>query len=274
MTRRRRARAPFSLFSFQDIITCVTGIIILITLVLALELTQRKLSAPTVTTSLLASQIEKVIEEAQAEVARLDSKVGQQTSEAETLAGLAAATVRRDLFDANEQIKSLTAELEELSRHESTAVRADEKIQAERFNRKPDEQHLADLEAETEELDAELQAVLKENRVYFNPRTADGKRVWLVQIADARILIAPAGVKSRPTVFAQMSSRRRRSAFSEWLDKRSPASDFVFVLVRSEGIEEFDELKKLITGQGFGIGFDLLGAEQSAVDPKTGAASL
>lgn len=41
MTRRRASLQAFSLFSFQDIITSVTGIIVLILLVLSLELIDR-----------------------------------------------------------------------------------------------------------------------------------------------------------------------------------------------------------------------------------------
>ena len=38
---RKRKGAPFSLFAFQDAITSVCGVVVLITLMLALELTRR-----------------------------------------------------------------------------------------------------------------------------------------------------------------------------------------------------------------------------------------
>ena len=47
MSRRRSARqSAFSLFSFQDIITSVTGIMVLITLLLAVELINRTEASP------------------------------------------------------------------------------------------------------------------------------------------------------------------------------------------------------------------------------------
>ncbi len=42
MSRRNRSRAAFSLFSFQDIITAVTAIVILLVLILTLELISRR----------------------------------------------------------------------------------------------------------------------------------------------------------------------------------------------------------------------------------------
>ena len=41
--RRSQKGQPFTLFSFQDIMTSVCGIVVLITLLLALELTRRSL---------------------------------------------------------------------------------------------------------------------------------------------------------------------------------------------------------------------------------------
>jgi len=60
---RKKGGSPFSLFSFQDIITCVSGIIILITLILAVELTQRKQAKPAVETAQLAEDIRRAIED-------------------------------------------------------------------------------------------------------------------------------------------------------------------------------------------------------------------
>ena len=53
MSRRRRnhTTAAFSLFAFQDIITSVTGVMIMITLLLAVELVNRVEQSPAVQTT-------------------------------------------------------------------------------------------------------------------------------------------------------------------------------------------------------------------------------
>ncbi len=39
--RKKKSQAPFSLFAFQDAIASVCGLVVLITLILAVELTQK-----------------------------------------------------------------------------------------------------------------------------------------------------------------------------------------------------------------------------------------
>ena len=79
MSRRGRARSAFSLFSFQDIITCVSGIIILITLLLAVDLSQRKQSSPAVDTAKLAEQLRQAIAQAGEETALLNFQIERGT---------------------------------------------------------------------------------------------------------------------------------------------------------------------------------------------------
>ena len=77
MVQRGQRTSPFSLFSFQDIITCVSGIFILITLMLVLQLVQRKQAKPQFDASEIAAQLRAAIAAAEAEVNRLDFNAGE-----------------------------------------------------------------------------------------------------------------------------------------------------------------------------------------------------
>ena len=63
--RRRRSGSPFSLFSFQDAITSVCGVIVLITLLMALDLTRRATeeTAPSAVARERVEETERRIEE-------------------------------------------------------------------------------------------------------------------------------------------------------------------------------------------------------------------
>jgi hypothetical protein len=272
MTRRGRGRSPFSLFSFQDIITCVSGIIILITLMLAVELSQRKQGSPRIQTAQLAAKLRDAIADAQAEVARLEAWLTRGDIKAEELAGVSVSALQHDLFAVNEQIKSLEAEIASLQKQAQAVAEKDEKLQAKRFDREKDHKKRAEEELKVTDLEKKLLQVRQQNRVFYNPRMADGKQVWLVQIEGDRVLVAPAGSTARPNIFPQRFSIFQQSGFEKWLTNRSPEADFFFLLVRPEGINEFSELRKLLIRRGFSIGFDLLGPRQSAVDPEKGAA--
>jgi hypothetical protein len=272
MTRRGRGRSPFSLFSFQDIITCVSGIIILITLMLAVELSQRKQGSPRIQTAQLAAKLREAIADAQAEAARLEAWLKRGEIKAEELAGVSVSALQHDLFAVNEQIKSLEAEIASLQKQAQAVAEKDEKLQAKRFDREKDDKKRAEEELKVSDLEKKLLQVRHQNRVFYNPRMADGKQVWLVQIEGDRVLVAPAGSTARPNIFSQRFSMFQQSGFEKWLTNRSPAADFFFLLVRPDGINEFSELRKILIRRGFSIGFDLIGPGQSAVDPEKGAA--
>ena len=64
MARRRVvASTAFSLFSFQDIITSVTGIMVLVTLMLALELITRVQTSAPAQTAVQTKRVEVTVEE-------------------------------------------------------------------------------------------------------------------------------------------------------------------------------------------------------------------
>ena len=65
MVRRRKKQVTFSLFAFQDIITSVTGIMILATLMLAVEFIQRIDGAPPRQTEKIAARLRQSLEESQ-----------------------------------------------------------------------------------------------------------------------------------------------------------------------------------------------------------------
>ena len=271
MAHRKRGRSPFSLFSFQDIITCVSGIIILITLVLALELSQRKQGSPKIQTAKLTAQLREAIADAQAEVARLEADLNRSTTKAQELAGVSPPVMQRDLFAINEQIKSFEAEIALLQKQDAQIAEEDVKMQAKRFDREKENKKLAEEELEVKDFEDRLKQVRQQNRLYYNPRTADGKKVWLVQIEADRTLVAAAGSGARPLILRHEFVIFRQTGFEKWLARRSSARDFIFLLVMPEATDEFGKLKRLVTTKGFSMGFDLLGGQQIAVDVKKGA---
>jgi hypothetical protein len=272
MTRRGRGRSPFSLFSFQDIITCVSGIIILVTLILAVELTQRKQGSPQVQTAKLAAQLREAIAEAQEEAARLESELNRRTTRAQQLAGISPDEIRRDLHAITEQIKSLDVEIASLRTQEEEIAQQDAKLQAKRFDAEKENKKLAGDESTITALEAKLRQLREQNRLFYNPRTSDGKQIWLVQIERDRTLVAPAGSSTRPQIFAHEFALFRQTSFEKWLATRSASSDFIFFLVRPEGRDEFLKLRSAAGEKNFPMGFDLLGGQQSAADAEKGAA--
>jgi hypothetical protein len=274
MSRRKQGGSPFSLFSFQDIITCVSGIIILITLVLAIELSQRKKGSPAAQTAKLAADIRSAIEDTRVEIKRLEAELARQSSAAQEAAGAHTELLQSDLMAANQQIKSLEAELAEIQRKEKLASAEHERVQAKQFDQQKELQKTVEVEQEVKNLEDKLEELIKQDRPIYNSRTADGKQVWLVQVDGVQSLVAPAGKAGKPVALAHGSSLLSDSEFERWLGSKSSSADFVFFLVRPEGAKEFSTLKEEASSRGFSLGFDLLGETRVAIDPVSGAAGL
>ena len=269
--RRGQATSPFSLFSFQDIITCVSGIIILITLMLVVELVQRDQSSPQVRTHAIASRLREAIAAAQAEIVRLKAALESDSSRVEELAGVSVDLIRRELFDIRSEVEMLEAELVEIESQERKVKKEEQRLQAELFDRMKGEQNRKDLEESTRQLEKQLEELKQTDQLVYNPTTPDGKSVWIAQIGSGRVLVARAGQRQRPEVFESGILNSAANAFNKWLARRSNKQDFFFLLVRPGGADQFDDFRNVLTQHGFSVGFDLLSAKQSAIDPEVGA---
>ena len=71
MSRRGRSGPVISLFAFQDIITSVTAIVIVVTLFLALDLVQRKQGQASESPTVLAEELVARITALEGELAKL-----------------------------------------------------------------------------------------------------------------------------------------------------------------------------------------------------------
>src|SRR5688572_14968092 len=97
MSRMRRSTAqPITLFSFQDIITSVTGVMVLLTLLMALELIQRVVAAPTHQTIVQTRQSGQSLAEMRAEITTLRQQLESSNLIAENLPSFDPNKLRED----------------------------------------------------------------------------------------------------------------------------------------------------------------------------------
>lgn len=271
MSRRRRA-SPFSLFSFQDIITTVSGIVILIMLILAIELVQRKPQSRAAQTDSLVAQLEESIDEAVQEANRLREALEQGAEVVAKTAGSVPGKVEADLRAVEERLAKIEAELARLAEQEQATSDEVVAAQAERFDRRGEADELSRLQKELEELEETRRKIASGEQRIFNQVAADGRLQWLVQLQGNRILIAQPGIDGRPLKLEQPSAKDRVAAFGNWLARRSPRSDVLFLWIGPDAVEESDELRKLMDASGYSdYGFDVLGPDEQYVDEEHGA---
>ncbi len=271
MSRRRGENStPISLFSFQDIITSITGIMILVTLLMTLELLQRKVAAPVHQTAKIIKQLQPVVEQQDREIEQLEEALKRDEETLRELAAVDRAEVRRQMEDLERLRRQLENDLETLHRQESAADSRVQKSEVEKTRHASDAATLENLTKRIREAQQKLKELKSSNRVIYNVSSDAHKTSWLVEVDADRILIARAGESAKPTLFSGDRSTRA-AEFLRWAAARDKTAEYFMLLLKPEGVETFSQLLDGLKRGGFQVGFDLIASGQVAVDPTTGA---
>ena len=93
------------------------------------------------------------------------------------------------------------------------------------------------------------------------------RRDRLVEITGEAIIVAKTGVSAPPTKHAT------GAAFTQWAQQLDKNRDYFVLLVKPDGIANYELVRASIKQMGFDVGFDLLNSDQNAIDPERGAAA-
>lgn len=262
MGRRKRASAPFSLFAFQDIITSVTGIILLITMLMAIELVQ------TLSKAAAAPQEEKSSQVAQ----MLRHAVSESTAEMDRLQRILdeTTTIRFDADSLRRKLAAMKAAAGEMELQNEQIQSTQEKIDARRAQQSLEAKDLSPeaIEALAKEQAAtarQIAAMKESNRVIFNRPAGAAKAPWLVELNEASIMAAEMGLAQPPQSFATADE------FLQWVQDQDRDSRYFVLLVKPATIETFSTIRKALQERKFDVGYDLLPSDQTAIDTQTGA---
>lgn len=259
MSRRRSTQTSFSLFSFQDIITSVTGIMILITLMLSLEAV--KVASPR--TQTVVDDLDVVAKE----VAELEIKVAEgrkraESARTESVENLPAVTRKEveerasELATAQEVLKAQTAILE--ARVAASEERLATEMADERERLATLASELAELESESEALertieeeDAKMQSTLRGGRIFF-AGSSKAKTTWLIELTGGGYRVAPIGRSQKPQAFDSVV------ALAEWAEGLDPRTEAFLLVVKPSGVGQERRTQTLLAGgEADGSKFDM-----------------
>lgn len=262
MARRRRKSSPFSLFAFQDIITAVTGVMILVTMLLTLELLQRKEQSPAAKTAQTIEQVVAVTAQLEAEIAEIERAMAAQSD----LIKYDQAALRRRIAELAQQRAVLERDVDRLRVEQEDARQRQASIQLAAEQQEATPELLAALQNEITSVREHLERLRRSNRMIFNPVACDQKQPWLVELETGTIQVAKVGEIGPPRSFQSVD------AFLKWSAGRNAHREYFVLLVKPDTIGQFDLARETLSEKGFDVGFDVLAADQTAIDPQTGAA--
>ena len=270
MSKRRNSGSAFSLFSFQDIITSVTGIMILITLILALELLDRVEASPANGNAQEYEQIVEVIAELEEEIQRLEQQLEAATSRLENLPSLDIAEIERQTEAVEDDIRRLGGEIDRAADNLTEKRKKLNQSESE-FDRTKVEnaKQLERLREEAKRLEARLRKIEDGNRIIYQ-QGSTGKRTWLVEVTKLSLRVAPIGSDTKPRSF------RDQSGLADFAETLNRSTDMFLLVVKPDGSSRFDGIKLRLgkEGLGFDVGYHLAGQDQVVLDPQTGAGGI
>jgi hypothetical protein len=268
---RRKTSNPISLFSFQDIITSVTGIMILVTLLIALELSQRALDSPRVQTAIVNKQVEETVQAAEHEIGELEAQLAARDATLQQLAGYDHHRLVAESTDAQRQVERLEAETIKLAAQAEDARKRQTQIESRGQARQDDVRLVEELKNKIAELAAKIEKLQSTNRTIYNAANGSAKTAWLVELTGQAIRTAPLGRAAQPTIFSTGSPPETLAAFLQWARSRDSAAEYFVLLIKPSGIETFDQVREELMNLGFELGFDVVDDGETVIDSQTGA---
>ena len=251
--KRPRRNTAFSLFSFQDIITGLCGIIILFVLIMLVDLVMRR-DSDSKTVEQTEIELEDKTAELKKEIAKLKKEL-QNIREAvksvivaskDKAAPEVAAKLNKDLSEREREVAALITQVEDLRTRVAAAENADAQ------NRK----RVREMEETRRILENKLAALKDKKGVTLIPERGEFKApVYLVLGRGGVEVLRPLkkGTYRKWFFFDEL-----RKGLYEELIKLDHTTHTAVLLVRPSGIKKMDAVVDIVRGLGISYGRDPL----------------
>lgn len=266
LRRNRRSNMPFSLFAFQDIITSVTGVMIMVTLLLAVELVNRVATSPAVQTTVQSDHLRDSVEAMREQVVAMENRLRSVGDTFDDLPAVDAVTLASHLQELNQRVtdagQRVVASRSAL-RDRLAAVQTLRRQEQEAMQVESDQ--VQQMQQEIREMEQAMAVVESSDRILFRSGVKD-KETWIVEVTAETLRVAQIGKRRAPESFQELAS------FERWLEKRDRDRDALYLIVKPpRASERFDSVQSLVLSRQFDVGYTLVGPAQRVLDEEVGA---
>jgi len=286
MARSRRAAGPaISLFSFQDIITSVTAILILMVLILTLELISRlRRGGASVADVRSAGRLRVAANELARNIRELEQELDARSRSAEAVATFSADELGRSAEEYARQAAGLQEAIADIGRQVERAAserRAAESELVEIEKQRPEVEHILDqaedIAAATKGLidrntEASARLSMQEARtrqagrlpttLVFNAVEGDAPKPRLVEVSGAGVRLLDGEDRGDVHPWPLFGVHE---SFSSWLAALDRQREYVVIILRPSGMSRLDQVRAVIEGKSLGVGLELVGENMTVV---------
>ena len=261
MSRRKLNSPPMSLFSFQDIITATTGILILLALVLALSVIIQGAESEIETDYADDSQIAQR-DNLAIEVNRLSELLSDMNQASSTWVNSTPSELKEKIQSATIEENRFQREIknfEKLLRDQK-----DNYLELDLAIKSTDLKNRIGQQDDTIKAAAIRLSELKSaDRIFYNFR-ANSREVWLVEISGTKIITYKPGSSLAPREFDAVWKFNKHAASLK-------TSEQYFVLfLKPSGMSNYNKIYSYLDENNCEIGLELIGESQTVVDPDKG----
>ena len=265
MGKRRSTSNSVSFFAFQDIITSVVGIFVLITLIMAIELAQTVADASEPSSEGVSIELLKSLASLEVGTLEMQAEFDALSSAQNAASGLNRFNREQALSDAQarlNQIQQRTArveqDLEEVKKSLVEAKKIEEQLLAQNQSAEAEREELKHLQDKRKKVERYSAVLEIDKPLIFRDQTQEGRSVVLVKLDKDEILVAD----SATATTQKFTGTSRLAKFSAWLANTQLNSRQFLVVVKPFGVEDFEEVKNGLDAARATWGFDV--AEQDA----------
>ena len=277
----RRKALGISLFSFQDIVTAVTSILILVLLILTLEFLLRKYSEAAVDVAAARADLDKTV----AMLEKTAMAVREQVQQARSGTG-----VNESEAELRRHVVILEARLEEVgqrivdAKHIRRAVRQQHEEKVRALQAKHNEvKEIAEMEQGVQVKLEQIAAMTEKNSVaineleelqkkvpneavvgteiVFNKPVGSDKQPWILEVAAERCTVLKLG---EGTILRfDGGDDEVPPSLKAWLGTLDRGDDYVLMLIRPSGEPRYGLLRSLLEKASIPFGLDVIGESQA-----------
>lgn len=259
-SRRRNAQQPVSLFSFQDIITAITGIMLLVVMLLVLDLMEREVEDSVPQDSTERQELQDEVEQLESRKDRLKERL--ETNE-EQLQGVDITSSPEEVRREIESYRAKNKRIEERISDTRESLESGKRTVQEHEERS---EKLKERREESREARAEQEKRLEELRarppVKYDVSGESSKKPLLVECGEDEILVQGAANDKKET----FDGADFREKFREWARRQNAAVFAVFVLIKPSSAPYVEqEILQPLRKNGFDVGYEPLEEDKSVV---------
>ncbi len=263
--KRRNNGPSVSFFAFQDIITAVVGIFILITLLLVLELAQRVEAAGSTPTADVSSVVQ-MIETLQGEVERMTQELQQRIESQNETAGINEFNRQEETDKLEDKSKILQQQLAtatematDLSKRIAAAKQEENKLLLQSDELGSQRSLLEELQQKVAQVQNEINRLESDDTPVFRDQTEQGRFITLITLGAGKIEIRDALTK-----FTQdYTGPRRTNDLFAWLDTNDLSSRQIYLVIKPGGTPDFDAVQERLDNKKAVYGYNVTGAADS-----------